>query len=314
MNTSIMGNIDSKSLETLGCQSESDIALLYKFKSIRCINDYNKYPDILSAIFKNIKHIIASIREKKNDNEFNKGPYPGAYNGALKWEKSHDGHYTKTNQHEKNIAKGLFNLFRSQKRPQIKFQQAAKLKSLTIGDNPKSRIVTSIGEVLDYEIPIFRVGNCNIDLIAVKKTTNGNKGDNDQLFLIELKRNRSPESLLRCILEAYTYSVFVDRSRLKESYNVSQRAKIFVCPLIFEGSSAHNDLMALAEGDGRLLVLKDLIEAIEENDREIEIVFAVMKADPELQFPDDCANHQFEPEWLDLPAKKHPQPSSQIIL
>ena len=309
MNSSISDNIDSKSLETLGCQSESDIALLYQSKSIRCIKK-NDYHAILSAILTNIQHIIVSIRNKKNDKEFHKGPYPGAYNGALKWEQSHTGRYTPTDQHEKNIAKGLFNLSLSEKCLPIKFQRETKLK---IGNNPKSRIVTSIGKVLDYEIPIFRKGKCNIDLIAVKKP-NGKKGYNDQLFLIELKRNRSPESLLRCILEAYTYSIFVDRSRLKESYNVSQHAKIFVCPLIFEGSSAHTDLKALTEGESHILILKNLIEAIEENDSEIEIVFAVMKADQELQFPDDCENHHFKPEWLDLPANNTPQPSSQIIL
>lgn len=63
------------------------------------------------------------------------------------------------------------------------------------------KLTRDIGEIMDYEVPLFNSGNRNIDLISKR---------GEKLYLLELKKNRSMETLLRCLLEVYTYSCFVD--------------------------------------------------------------------------------------------------------
>lgn len=261
--------------------------LVYESDVIRSLNP-DEREDILASVLKNICGIITQIREKQNDTSFSGGPYPSAYNGPLKWDASHNGRYTDTDQHEKNIAKGLFNLCS---------QKGYRGNWMRLHDIPNSgiRILTDIGKVVDYEIPLFRKGHRNIDLIAVKKG-NGKKGVNDNLLIVELKKNTSDESLLRCVLEAYTYSALVDRRRLKESYNVSQEAQIFVCPLIFVKSAAYRDLVTMIKENNSKL--KKIINTLEQMDGEIKMSIAIMDADRPPSFPQDCDDHKFKEEWL----------------
>ena len=101
----------------------------------------------------------------------------------------------------------------------------------------------TFGTVVDYQIPLKDSqkdkGVGKIDLISYNEKTN-------ELFVLELKKPESNESLLRCCLEAYTYSKIVNKDKLIKDYrsaghilcSIRTDAKVIPCPLIFKESKA----------------------------------------------------------------------------
>ena len=72
-----------------------------------------------------------------------------------------------------------------------------------------------IGKILDYQVPLKNVqtdkGVGKIDLLSHNENRNC-------LYILELKAPDSKETLLRCLLEAYTYYKTVDTSKLLDNY------------------------------------------------------------------------------------------------
>ena len=97
----------------------------------------------------------------------------------------------------------------------------------------------SLGEVLDYQIPLNSVrgdGAGAIDLIS---------DDGFTLYLLELKRWDAKDTLLRCVLEILTYWLLVDRDKLVRDFLGSRAIRIVVpALLIFSGSQQHQELDA----------------------------------------------------------------------
>ena len=75
--------------------------------------------------------------------------------------------------------------------------------------------IDEIGVILDYQIPLQDTrdnkGVGKIDLISYNK-------ENNNLHLIELKYKNNSETLLRAVLEAYTYYKIVDKDKLINDY------------------------------------------------------------------------------------------------
>lgn len=107
------------------------------------------------------------------------------------------------------------------------------------------------GMVLDYQIPLKNKqsdkGTGKIDLLAKKE---------DCIYILELKREDNTETLLRCILEVFTYFKQVNHSRLLQDYNIEPKVKILAAPLIYkEGfqyqeyndTKKHNKVIELME-------------------------------------------------------------------
>ena len=107
------------------------------------------------------------------------------------------------------------------------------------------------GMVLDYQIPLKNKqsdkGIGKIDLLAKKE---------DCIYILELKREDNTETLLRCILEVFTYFKQVNHSRLLQDYNIEPKVKILAAPLIYkEGfqyqeyndTKKHNKVIELME-------------------------------------------------------------------
>lgn len=72
-----------------------------------------------------------------------------------------------------------------------------------------------LGEVLDYQIPLKNTQKNKagkIDLVSFNK-------DAKKFHLIELKYNGNNETLLRAILEIYTYSKLVDKKKLLDDFS-----------------------------------------------------------------------------------------------
>ena len=77
-------------------------------------------------------------------------------------------------------------------------------------------MLNPLGEVIDYQVPLKskqsdRAGK--IDLMTFDESTG-------ILRLIELKAPKSKETLLRCVLEIYTYYKTVDMNELLRSYGL----------------------------------------------------------------------------------------------
>ena len=147
--------------------------------------------------------------------------------------KSHDGQSNnseKSDQYEKHIALEMYNLHKKK-----------NTKGFTVHGY-------EFGEIVNYEVPLSGKGengldDCrgDIDLVAV-----GNNASEKTLSLIELKRSRNnQETILRCILEVYTYAKTIkDITAFKEQFNC-QNARLILCPLVFKGTNMYEELQYL---------------------------------------------------------------------
>ena len=86
-----------------------------------------------------------------------------------------------------------------------------------------------LGKVIDYQTPLKnqrgdKAGK--IDLLSYDGMT---------MRILELKEPNSDETMLRCVLEGYTYMKTVDKTRLLSSFDVTNDAKVMACPLVFKG-------------------------------------------------------------------------------
>ena len=98
-----------------------------------------------------------------------------------------------------------------------------------------------IGKIIDYQTPLKssrthggrNVGK--IDLLSFNK-------DENTVFILELKRKDSTETMLRCVLEAYTYYKTVDGDKLKKDFGLCSNTQIRVCPLVFRGGEQWKEM------------------------------------------------------------------------
>ena len=123
----------------------------------------------------------------------------------------HDGKINNTNRVEENIAKSMYH-----------------------------KEYDYIGKILDYQVPLKNKKNDiagKMDLLACD-------GQNVVVRILELKKPTSTESLLRCIIEGYTYEKTVDKQKLVKDFNL-ENCKVISCPFIFKNSVQDNQLKDL---------------------------------------------------------------------
>ena len=137
----------------------------------------------------------------------------------------------------------------------------------------QGKVFDIIGKIIDYQTPLKdiqtdRAGK--IDLLAY----NENK---KTLRILELKRPDSKETMLRCVLEAYTYLKIVDKTKLLKDFELPEDTTIEACPFVFYGKEQYREMQAIKDDRGNLgkLIEKLGIEVIylkEEKDGEYSIV------------------------------------------
>ena len=123
--------------------------------------------------------------------------------------------------------------------------------------------------IMDYQIPLKSVqsdrGVGKIDLVATDPPKK-------EVYLLELKKDSSTETLLRCILEIYTYwcqlnhEKFIKDFAEAEKLETNQGLTIIPAILIFKGSLPYNEYEELNKGNRPELA--KLIGALEKNMRE----------------------------------------------
>ena len=91
----------------------------------------------------------------------------------------------------------------------------------------RQRGVPGIGGILDYQTPLKaeqgdKAGK--IDLLAY---------DGKTLRILELKKPASEETMLRCVLEGYTYLKTVDTKKLLKDFKLPVDTVVVACPFVF---------------------------------------------------------------------------------
>lgn len=122
-----------------------------------------------------------------------------------------------------------------------------------------------VGQILDYQVPIKahrqdKAGK--IDLLALDR-------ENKCLRILELKKPDSPETLLRCVLESFTYLKLVDREKLKDEYKEYIPAEIRNCtevianPLVADKGKQIDEYRAIDKPKLHELMMKWNIKPLE---------------------------------------------------
>ena len=90
-------------------------------------------------------------------------------------------------------------------------------------------ILPLVGSVLDYQTPLKNVRKDKagkIDLLAY---------DGKNLRILELKKADSEETMLRCVLEGYTYLKTADKEKLLKDFELPDDTAVESCPFVFKG-------------------------------------------------------------------------------
>ena len=106
-----------------------------------------------------------------------------------------------------------------------------------------------IGKVLDYQTPLKNTRSDKagkVDLLAY---------DGKTLRLLELKKPDTPETMLRCVLEGFTYLKTADQEKLLRDFSLPDDTQVEACPLVFQGSIPHQEMQQEHKQLERLMVL-----------------------------------------------------------
>jgi hypothetical protein len=94
-----------------------------------------------------------------------------------------------------------------------------------------------IGEIIDYQTPLkSKRGDAagKIDLLSY---------DGRVLRILELKKPDSEETMLRCVLEGYTYMKTVDGEKLLGEWKFPEDTTIKASPFVFRNGAQHQEMM-----------------------------------------------------------------------
>lgn len=90
--------------------------------------------------------------------------------------------------------------------------------------------VGGAGVVLAYQVPMKIRKND----VGVGKAIDLVTATDNALYIVELKQPQTNESILRCLLEAYTYYLSVNHETFKRTFN-RENAKLGICVMVFDG-------------------------------------------------------------------------------
>ena len=102
------------------------------------------------------------------------------------------------------------------------------MKSFDYSQN-KGEIFDKIGKIIDYQTPLKNIQTDDagkIDLLAYNE-------DTDTLRILELKKSDSKETMLKCLLEVYTYLKIVNKVKLLKDFGLPKDTIVKASPLVF---------------------------------------------------------------------------------
>ena len=113
----------------------------------------------------------------------------------------------------------------------------------------RGKVFDIIGKIIDYQTPLKNVRGDKvgkIDLLAYNE-------NEKTLRILELKRPDSKETMLRCVLEAYTYLKVVDKDKLLKDFGLPENTVIKACPFVFYDGKQHKEMQQNREKLGQLI-------------------------------------------------------------
>ena len=136
-------------------------------------------------------------------------------------------------------------------------EEKIAIKLFELSQN-QGKVFDLIGKIIDYQTPLknIRVDKAGkIDLLAYNE-------EEKILRILELKRPDSKETMLRCVLEAYTYLKVVDKDKLLKDFGLPEDTEIKACAFVFYGKEQYKEMQEDRKN------LKELIEKLE-----IEVIY-----------------------------------------
>ena len=130
-------------------------------------------------------------------------------------------------------------------------EEKIAMKLFDLSEN-QGKVFEIIGKIIDYQTPLKDIQTDKagkIDLLAYNESKK-------TLRILELKKPDSKETMLRCVLEAYTYLKIVDKTKLLKDFELPEDTVIKACPFVFYGKEQYREMQQDREH------LKDLIEKL----------------------------------------------------
>ena len=99
-------------------------------------------------------------------------------------------------------------------------------------------VFEGFGRIIDYQTPLKNTKGDNglgkIDLLSVNNRTRC-------VYILELKTKDSKDTMLHCVLEAYTYSRIVSQKKLFEDFKIEKDYELKASPLVYVGGVQYNE-------------------------------------------------------------------------
>ena len=127
-------------------------------------------------------------------------------------------------------------------------EEKIAMKLFDLSQN-QGKVFDIIGKIIDYQTPLKDIQTDKagkIDLLAY----NENK---KILRILELKKPDSKETMLRCVLEAYTYLKIVDKAKLLKDFALPEDTEIKACTFVFYGKEQHKEMQKNKDNLGKLI-------------------------------------------------------------
>ena len=121
-------------------------------------------------------------------------------------------------------------------------EEKIAMKLFELSQN-QGKVFDVIGKIIDYQTPLKDIQTDKagkIDLLAYNE-------NEKTLRILELKRPDSKETMLRCVLEAYTYLKVVDKAKLLKDFGLPEGTEIKACPLVFYDGEQHQEMKEIKD-------------------------------------------------------------------
>ena len=138
-------------------------------------------------------------------------------------------------------------------------EEKIAMKLFDLSQN-QGKVFEIIGKIIDYQTPLKDIQTDKagkIDLLAYNESKK-------TLRILELKKPDSEETMLRCVLEAYTYLKVVDKAKLLKDFGLPKDTEIKACPFVFYGKEQYKEMQEIKDNRKNLgkLIEKLGIEVI----------------------------------------------------
>ena len=129
----------------------------------------------------------------------------------------------------------------------------------------KGEIFDKIGKIIDYQTPLKNIQTDDagkIDLLAYNE-------DTDTLRILELKKSDSKETMLKCLLEVYTYLKIVNKVKLLKDFGLPKDTIVKASPLVFFEGMQYKEMQEDRKNLKKLMEKMEIepVYLIEENEK-----------------------------------------------